>query len=184
MMYRRVGSRSPSECRPGTNSLEDPSRSLATSPIRDMIRMLATTYGLSVTSTPTLLIGDMTGPITYGTTYIVRPRAHRTFRRIRVHPIVRGSGIFFFGGADERQMLRSCYIIWAAAMQVAIRVSLLVHRKGISRTQHLRDHPLVFGIRTVEIHHSFRLCQLRGIIDPGFQWSCHSDPPAGPIVRR
>ena len=74
MMYRREGSRSPSECRPGTNSLEAPSRSLATLPIRDMIRMLATTYGLSVTSTPTLLIGELTGPITYGTTYIVRPR--------------------------------------------------------------------------------------------------------------
>jgi len=63
-MYLRVGTRSPSECSPGTNSLEDPSRSMATLPIRDMIRMLATTYVLSVTSTPTLLIGELTGPIT------------------------------------------------------------------------------------------------------------------------
>jgi len=73
-MYRRMGSRSPSECSPGTNSLDEPSRSIATLPIRDMIRMLATTYGLSVTSTPILLIGELTGPITYGTTYMVRPR--------------------------------------------------------------------------------------------------------------
>src|SRR5712664_1493764 len=73
-MYRRIGSRSPSECNPGTNSLDAPSRSIATLPIRDMIRMLATTYGLSVASTPTLLIGELTGPITYGTTYTDRPR--------------------------------------------------------------------------------------------------------------
>src|SRR6266576_1250201 len=61
-MYRRKGSKSPSECNPGTNSLDAPSRSLATLPIRDIIRMLATTYGLSVTSTPTLLIGELIGP--------------------------------------------------------------------------------------------------------------------------
>ena len=32
--------------------------------MRVMIRMLATTYGLSVTSTPTRLKGDPSGPIT------------------------------------------------------------------------------------------------------------------------
>ena len=32
--------------------------------MRVMIRMLATTYGLSVTSTPTLLKGEPGGPIT------------------------------------------------------------------------------------------------------------------------
>src|ERR1700694_4145445 len=69
-----MGSRSPSECSPGTNSLDAPSPAIATLPNRDMIRMLATTYGLSVTSTPNLLIGELTGPITYGATYIVRPR--------------------------------------------------------------------------------------------------------------
>src|SRR5260370_4027476 len=68
-----MGSRSPNECSPGTNSLDVPRRPVATLPIRDMIRMLATTYGLSVASTPTWLIGDLTGPITYGTTYLVRP---------------------------------------------------------------------------------------------------------------
>src|SRR5437867_9842183 len=73
-MYRRSGSTSPSEWSPGTNSLEVPSRSMATLPMRDMMRMFATTYGLSVTSTPALLIGESTGPMMYGTTYIVRPR--------------------------------------------------------------------------------------------------------------
>src|SRR6202007_3434164 len=62
------------ECKPGTKSEEEPMRSRATLPMRDIMRMLATTYGLSVTSTPALLIGEFTGPMTYGTTYIVRPR--------------------------------------------------------------------------------------------------------------
>jgi hypothetical protein len=41
--------------------------------MRVMMRMFATTYGLSVTSTPSLLKGDPSGPMTYGTTYSVRP---------------------------------------------------------------------------------------------------------------
>ena len=41
--------------------------------MRVMRRMLAATYGLSVTSIPTRLKGEPSGPITYGTTYIVRP---------------------------------------------------------------------------------------------------------------
>src|SRR5437870_7512934 len=47
---------------------------MATWPMRDIMRMLATTYGLSVASTPTLLMGELTGPMMYGTTYMVRPR--------------------------------------------------------------------------------------------------------------
>jgi len=42
--------------------------------MRVMIRMLATTYGLSVISTPTLESGEPSGPMTYGMTYMVRPR--------------------------------------------------------------------------------------------------------------
>jgi len=37
--------------------------SFATLPMRHMIRMFATTYGLSVTSTPILLIGEFAGPM-------------------------------------------------------------------------------------------------------------------------
>ena len=42
--------------------------------MRVMMRMFATTYGLSVISTPTLLRREPSGPMTYGITYIVRPR--------------------------------------------------------------------------------------------------------------
>ena len=43
-------------------------------PIRVMIRMQATTYGLSVSSTPNIGCGASSGPMQNGTTYIVRPR--------------------------------------------------------------------------------------------------------------
>ncbi len=36
--------------------------------------MLAATYGLSLTMTPTRLSGEPAGPIRYGMTYMVRPR--------------------------------------------------------------------------------------------------------------
>ena len=41
--------------------------------MRVMIRMCAATYGESVSCTPTCAIGEPSGPIEYGTTYIVRP---------------------------------------------------------------------------------------------------------------
>ena len=63
-MKRRSGLKSPSEWRPGTNSSPPPSWARAAAPMRVMIRMLATTYGLSVTSIPTLLKGEPRGPIT------------------------------------------------------------------------------------------------------------------------
>ena len=39
-----------------------------------MIRMLATTYGESVISTPNIGFGASSGPMQNGTTYMVRPR--------------------------------------------------------------------------------------------------------------
>ena len=39
-----------------------------------MIRIDATTYGLSVSSTPNIGFGASSGPMQNGTTYIVRPR--------------------------------------------------------------------------------------------------------------
>jgi hypothetical protein len=42
--------------------------------MRVMIRMLAATYGESVSCTPMWAIGEPSGPMENGTTYIVRPR--------------------------------------------------------------------------------------------------------------
>ena len=53
MMKRCSGSSSPVECRPFTNvAFALDARQSAAAPMRVMMRMLATTYGLSVISTP------------------------------------------------------------------------------------------------------------------------------------
>ena len=63
-MKRRSGDRSPSEWSPFTNVPFGPSCSSAARPMRVMMRMLATTYGLSVISTPTFEIAEPSGPMT------------------------------------------------------------------------------------------------------------------------
>ena len=55
--------------------------------MRAMMRMLTTTYGESVSCTPICDIGEPTGPMLNGSTYIVRPRMQPlnssfSFRRI------------------------------------------------------------------------------------------------------
>lgn len=59
--------------------------------MRVMIRMLATTYGLSDSSTPTCAIGEPSGPIENGTTYSVRPRIAPRNRPFSVSRISSGA---------------------------------------------------------------------------------------------
>ena len=70
----RSSSGMPTECTQGTNSPPSPSTSSAPAPMRVMIRMLTATYGESVSWTPMWAMGDPSGPIEKGTTYMVRPR--------------------------------------------------------------------------------------------------------------
>jgi hypothetical protein len=68
-------------------------------PIRVMIRIEVTTYGLSVISTPSWLILEPSGPMQNGTTYIVRPRMQpanspRSVARISAgRPVVGRAGV-------------------------------------------------------------------------------------------
>ena len=64
----------PTECTAGTNGVPLSTRSRTARPTRVITCMLTTTYGESVTCTPTWDSGPPTGPIEKGTTYIVRPR--------------------------------------------------------------------------------------------------------------
>jgi hypothetical protein len=57
----------------GTNVPSRSMRCSACDPIRVMMRMFSTTYGLSVISTPQRAYGEARGPMQYGITYIVRP---------------------------------------------------------------------------------------------------------------
>ena len=64
----------PTVCTAGTKKPSSPISSSAAVPMRVMIRMLVTTYALSVISTPYWLIRPPSGPMQNGTTYMVRPR--------------------------------------------------------------------------------------------------------------
>src|SRR4051794_18601113 len=64
----------PTECRQGTKSPSSPRQSSAGLPMRVMIRIETATYGESVSWTPISAIGDPSGPMLNGTTYIVWPR--------------------------------------------------------------------------------------------------------------
>src|SRR3569833_3089972 len=65
----------PTVCTQGTQLPSVPSTSSAPRPVRVIGRMLTATLGLSDSSTPMCEIGEPSGPIENGTTYIVRPRS-------------------------------------------------------------------------------------------------------------
>jgi hypothetical protein len=93
----------PTVCMQGTKVPSSPSTSNTARPMRVMMRMLTATYGLSLSSTPMWAMGEPSGPMLNGTTYIVRPfmqplnsalsplqqRAHLGRR----HPVVGGAGV-------------------------------------------------------------------------------------------
>src|SRR5262245_32980406 len=87
----------PTEWTHGTNSPSSPSTSRAGAPILVMIRIDVATYAESVSWTPIWEIGDPSGPIENGTTYIVRPRMQPEKSLPRASRISLGS----------RQLLRS-----------------------------------------------------------------------------
>src|SRR5664280_30893 len=89
----------PTECRQGIKVPFGPSLFRTAFPIRVMIRILTTTYGESVTSTPILQIGESSGPIAKGTTYIVRPF---------IEPL-KSPVSFFFISAGSAQLLAVSY---------------------------------------------------------------------------
>jgi hypothetical protein len=66
----------PTECSAGTNQASSPIAASTSVPMRVMMRIEATTYGLSVSSTPNIACGASSGPMQNGMTYIVRPRMH------------------------------------------------------------------------------------------------------------
>ena len=64
----------PTECTARTKNPLGPDRRSTGAPIRVMTRIEAATYGESVISTPSWEIGEPSGPMQNGTTYMVRPR--------------------------------------------------------------------------------------------------------------
>ncbi len=90
----------PTECRQGTTrfpSLLNVSRTPA--PMRAMMRMFTTTYGESVSSMPYCAIGDPTGPMQNGSTYMVRPAIDPWNSAFNLCRIVNGSSQLLVGPA-------------------------------------------------------------------------------------
>ena len=78
-----------------------PSTSSTALPMRVMIRMFTTTYGESVISTPIWAIGEPSGPMLNGMTYIVRPRMQPSNRPCSVRFISAGSVQLLVGPASS-----------------------------------------------------------------------------------
>ena len=68
--------------------------------MRVMIRMLTATYAESVICTPMCAIGEPSGPIEKGTTYIVRPCIEPRNRSLSVSRISAGSRQLLVGPAS------------------------------------------------------------------------------------
>ena len=71
------------------------------------MRMLTTTYGESVSCTPIRDIGEPTGPMQNGSTYIVRPRIEPSNNSFSLRRILKGSSQLLVGPAasfEKEQM--------------------------------------------------------------------------------
>ncbi len=80
-------------------------RSRAGVPIRVRMPVLTTTYGESVTCTPSRAIGDPIGPIENGTTYIVRPFIDPANSGSRIARIFFGATQLFVGPASASSLV-------------------------------------------------------------------------------
>ena len=95
-----ASSGAPTECMHGTNG-PSPSTSSAFLPMRVMILIDTATYGESVSCTPMCAIGEPSGPIEKGTTYIVRPFIEPAKRPRSVSFISSGSRQLLVGPASS-----------------------------------------------------------------------------------
>src|SRR6476646_1789684 len=96
----------PTLCSPGTNSPSSPSSAMSSEPHRVMTCIDATTYGESVSSTPSIGSDAVNGPMQYGMTYIVRPRMQLRNKPVRRHFISSGSTQLFVITASRGSRLQ------------------------------------------------------------------------------
>ena len=164
----------PMLCMHGTNSPSAPSTSAAARPIRVMIFMLTTAYGESVICTPSWAIGEPSGPMLNGTTYIVRPAIDPANRPRRIGIISLGSiqllvgpGILLAARADEGPLLHAGDVARIAARKVAARPLLRIEPDEGACLDELLAEGVVLGIRAVAPMHVRRGAQLDHLFHPG-----------------
>src|SRR6185437_6174609 len=92
----------PTECIQGTTRFSSLSISLNTGrPMRAMMRIFTTTYGESVNCTPICDIGEPTGPMQNGSTYMVRPCMQPLNSAFSLRRIVYGFSQLLVGPAES-----------------------------------------------------------------------------------
>src|SRR5690606_19509511 len=158
---------SPVECRPFTNVPSRSIRARAGAPMRVMMRMLATTYGLSVISTPQRDSGESIGPMQYGITYIVRP-CMQPSNSASILAWAR-AGVVALRGADEGQVLDPRHVIRVGAVQPAARVGLVVEADQRAVGLHAGDQGRVFGVAAVAPVDRVGAGQRRHLRHPGVE---------------
>ncbi len=169
----------------GTNSPDLTTSSRAAMPMRVMIRMFTTTYGESVISTPRRPIGEPTGPIENGMTYIVRPRMQPVKSSLSVARISTGSRQLLVGPASSSR-----------SEQMKVRSSTRATSEGSERARKLLGRSS--GLRRMNVPDSTRCWQSFSFSasEPSHQWiasgvvrvaisstqrtsGCDSDRPCG-----
>ena len=145
----------PSECRHGTKA-PVPSVSRTSEPVRVITPMLTTTYGESVIWTPMCAMGDPTGPMLNGITYIVRPfiepaKRPSSFAFISSgsYQLLLGTGVLLSGGADEGAVFDASDVGRVGPDQVAVGTFGITEFAGRARVEHQPDQLILFGAGTV-----------------------------------
>ena len=138
-----------------------------------MIFMLTATYGESEISTPIWAIGEPSGPMLNGITYIVRPRIEPLNRPAedrlhlgRIHPVVGRAGVLAGSAADVGAILDPGHIAGVGPGQEAVGTQLFVQLDERAGIDHLLCQLVVFLVGAVAPVHLVRFAQLGHLGDP------------------
>ena len=141
--------------------------------MRVMMRMLTTTYGESVSSTPMCAMCEPSGPMLYGITYIVRPRMQPSKSLSSVARISAGSTQLLLGpassfvaAADEGAIFHARDVVGIGAREEAAGALRFVQLDQHAGVDHLLVEPVVFLLRAVAPVDARGLRELRDLRDP------------------
>ena len=142
--------------------------------MRVMIRMLTTTYGESVSCTPICAIGEPTGPMLNGMTYIVRPFMQPSNFGVRMAFILSGSIQLLVGpasssfvGADVGAILDAGDVARMAAGEEAVGPHLGIQLDERAAGDHLVAEAVVLLLRAVAPIDLVGLAERGHLVDPG-----------------
>ena len=123
---------------------------------------------------PILQIGESSGPMANGITYIVRPfmqplntLAHRLFHRDRIGPIIRRPGFVLVRGANKSAVLHARDIARMRAREKRIGPQFFVQLDESAALDHRVAERLIFRIRAVAPMDALGLAKSGHFLNPG-----------------